>query len=877
MSAEQASNFRGQSVLSGVSIKDNVATIELQTELFNEMQGTSFSIHEVQQDVAEVSLGQLAAYKGQNKQLNIAVLQAKKLGMTLDKAADHTRHLLDFEASVHDEMSANVLTGKHINLNEARRLKLNGKSAEAMAYTLKQIGPYEEFVNQDVLSKEALANLADMTVDELMATYKQQKINGIMNKKSYKDLTEEDRRKLISQKLLTKEGIEQATKEEERATISAKMSKIGDNLLSIFDRVFEGPISAIVDGITSAIGFTDKMVKKMGELSKTNPLLGAIARIGSMVGLVAAVAGGIFLYFNSKFKKKKLVEDSQKANIEVPKLLNGQVAFNKSGLKMADAATKKHSIYTHDTHSETLLQEIANKDFGGGGDATSGPYNNQRTNNQRTNNKRNTNKNYNKRNTNKNYNKRNTNKNINPKNFKTNNFPKTNFKKPGKTSTSSDAKTAFLVAIADWGIGLATDYFSSGEAPDSEDLGNSLTESLTDAAPSLAVSAVTQSLNTTSKPGGAGIKPPAPNAGPLTKSGKPDMRFKANQPGGAGIKPPPPETGGGFFSGLKNMAGKAKNFVSEKAGKVKDFAGKGLNYVSKKAGGVKDLAGKGLNYVSKKAGSVKDLAGKGLNYVAKKAGSVKALAEEGLDALNPMNLIKKHLPKLFKSKMLGKVLNLLGSNVIGKIISAGMNIYSVGSAASDAAKSGESEQAVGKSVIQALGSVGGSIIGGMLGAVIGSGVASVPLGMLLSYLGSLGGEALAGLIADNIDAKPLGKATMKLFGADGKPIEEGVTPTADPPEQKALAMKDALIRPGQPPISFDKGDLILAGTNLLGEGKTNSNPSKESSEVAALLKELIKKIDQPVKINIGGKVINEMEKIITMNKTYNTIGSGYSG
>jgi hypothetical protein len=355
------------------------------------------------------------------------------------------------------------------------------------------------------------------------------------------------------------------------------------------------------------------------------------------------------------------------------------------------------------------------------------------------------------------------------------------------------------------------DYVTTGEMPDLDDLGSEVKGTLEANAPALATAAVTTAATSMAKPG---AKPGAKPAGP--KPGA-NSGAKPGKPGKPGLKPPgkpmvptAPKTGGGFFS-------KIGGFLSEKAGKLKEGAGKLL------------------------------------------------------DKVNPMNLIKKYLPKLFQSKMLGKVLGMIP--YIGKIVSGAMSVYSVGSAASDAAKSGESQQAVGKSVIQALGSVGGSVIGGLLGTFAG------PLGTMAgSYLGGMGGEALAGLIADNVDAKPIGAAAIKLFGPPGSKAEPGAAPAAPATAAapKALAVKDALIRPGQPPITFDKGDLIMAGTNLEGGGK-GAGGGGGSSEIASLLKQLIAKVDQPVHVNIGGRVMDEIEKQTSLKKTYTTkTDKGYS-
>ena len=62
---------------------------------------------------------------------------------------------------------------------------------------------------------------------------------------------------------------------------------------------------------------------------------------------------------------------------------------------------------------------------------------------------------------------------------------------------------------------------------------------------------------------------------------------------------------------------------------------------------------------------------------------------------------------------------------------------------------------------------------------------------------------------------------------------------------------------------------IMGGvSSLIGGG--SSAPAQDNSEIASLLKQLIAATSQPVSINIGGKVIDEIEKQTTLRKTYNT-------
>jgi hypothetical protein len=82
------------------------------------------------------------------------------------------------------------------------------------------------------------------------------------------------------------------------------------------------------------------------------------------------------------------------------------------------------------------------------------------------------------------------------------------------------------------------------------------------------------------------------------------------------------------------------------------------------------------------------------------------------------------------------------------------------------------------------------------------------------------------------------------------------------------------------PVESDGGSILgdIASTlmNSLGASSAPA-PASGNAEVVALLKELIAKVDQPVNINIGGRVVQELDRMITMNKTYNTKGDNTYG
>ena len=96
-----------------------------------------------------------------------AVAQARTLGITLNEAAQISGKLLDFQSSIEAELEAEVLTGKQLNLEQARFLALQGKTDEAAAEVLKQVGSLAEFQQMNVLQQQALADATGLTVDQL--------------------------------------------------------------------------------------------------------------------------------------------------------------------------------------------------------------------------------------------------------------------------------------------------------------------------------------------------------------------------------------------------------------------------------------------------------------------------------------------------------------------------------------------------------------------------------------------------------------------------------------------------------------------------------------------------------------------------------------
>ena len=167
LQADSAANIQRLSALSGQSTENSLENIVKQTAALSQQSGIYLDDREILQEISEVN-GQIAATLGNNPgRIAAAVVQVRRLGLSLEQARTISSSLLDFQSSIESELEAELLTGKELNLERARALALQGDFAGAAAETAKQVGTLSEFSSMNVLAQQAIAEASGMTVDEL--------------------------------------------------------------------------------------------------------------------------------------------------------------------------------------------------------------------------------------------------------------------------------------------------------------------------------------------------------------------------------------------------------------------------------------------------------------------------------------------------------------------------------------------------------------------------------------------------------------------------------------------------------------------------------------------------------------------------------------
>jgi hypothetical protein len=119
-------------------------------------------------------------FKGNTPELVKTVLEAKKLGLTLDQVNKTASSLLNFEQSISDELNAELLLGQDINLDKAREYALTNDIAGLTEEIANQGITAEKFSKLNRIQQEAIAKVFGMQAEELAdSLYKQETINKL--------------------------------------------------------------------------------------------------------------------------------------------------------------------------------------------------------------------------------------------------------------------------------------------------------------------------------------------------------------------------------------------------------------------------------------------------------------------------------------------------------------------------------------------------------------------------------------------------------------------------------------------------------------------------------------------------------------------------
>ena len=228
LSVEQATSLTSLLKLQGDNTEDQLGSLVKQIGAFNTINGTAFDTKQTLGEIANTSAAIQVSLGLSTDELTESVLQAKKLGLNLEQVDKIADSLLQFETSIENELKAELLLGREINLEKARLLALNND--------LKGVG--EELANQNIdflsfskmnrLQQQAIADAMGMGREEMSQMLLNQRVMAIANGEISDQMSEQE---LAHYKQLTFQE-----------SLNAAIEKMQD----IFVNIAEGPLGTIV-------------------------------------------------------------------------------------------------------------------------------------------------------------------------------------------------------------------------------------------------------------------------------------------------------------------------------------------------------------------------------------------------------------------------------------------------------------------------------------------------------------------------------------------------------------------------------------------------------------------------------------------------------
>jgi len=176
LAAESANALAGLTEIQGANAEELYEnTVGTSLEL-TKQSGVQITAQKLFSEIAKTT-GTVRANLGANPiEIAKAIQKSQEFGASLEQVAAAGEQLLNFEQSIENELQAELLLGKNLNLERARAAALAGDQVTLAEELKQQAGSFAEFSSMNVIQQKALADAMGMSKDELADTLYQQEL-----------------------------------------------------------------------------------------------------------------------------------------------------------------------------------------------------------------------------------------------------------------------------------------------------------------------------------------------------------------------------------------------------------------------------------------------------------------------------------------------------------------------------------------------------------------------------------------------------------------------------------------------------------------------------------------------------------------------------
>jgi len=246
----------------------------------------NMNLRDVYEEIGKLSASTVVTLGRSPEKLTEAVIQARRLGMELGSLNGIANSLLNFEESIGNELEAELLTGRQLNLERARAAALTGDQNTLMREIATAAGSLAEFENMNVLARQSLAQSLGLNVDQMSEMLlKQEAINQLGEKgkeatdaqlKAARELQNTEKGRTLS----LGEALEKIQAEQ---NATDKFQDSVRKLQTIFTDIFS-KMEPIIDSVA-------EMVKSLAESPFAKVAVLSIASVGALTSAAKMYTG----------------------------------------------------------------------------------------------------------------------------------------------------------------------------------------------------------------------------------------------------------------------------------------------------------------------------------------------------------------------------------------------------------------------------------------------------------------------------------------------------------------------------------------------------------------------------------------------------------
>jgi len=285
---EELAGIRALTLATGGDAEKLTGEAMAQARITSSRLGVVINERDVLADISKVSAATTLTLGQSTEAIAKAVTTAKALGFELSQIEGIASSILDFESSIENELSAELLIGKELNLERARFAALNGDIETVTKEIASQMGSAAEFGKMNVIQQEALAKALGMNREDLAKSlYVQEQLAGVSGEEAKR------REKAINARI-AEVGLAQTQQEiadgqlekiEHQNSVQERLLAVTEKLSEVFVSLAE-PILAIVSPIVDAL---------VPALSFVAGILGKVANLfGGILGYVVPIVGAMY-------------------------------------------------------------------------------------------------------------------------------------------------------------------------------------------------------------------------------------------------------------------------------------------------------------------------------------------------------------------------------------------------------------------------------------------------------------------------------------------------------------------------------------------------------------------------------------------------------